>query len=172
MTEEWRPVAGYEDAYEVSNLGRIRRVKIINPSRRKNKGHMQVSLTSADGVKKTFALHRLVAAAFIPNPENKPLVVHTDNDAENNRADNLEWADEKDSTSYGMPVVQVDPETGQDIAEYANGQVAADATGTARPNIAACLAGRIKTAGGFLWKYKDTGTDTESSGGNQHEAQG
>lgn len=157
MQEVWRPVAGYEDSYEVSNLGRIRRVKLMNPSK-KVKGHVQVCLTDKDGNKKSLALHRLVAAAFIPNPENKPLVIHKDNDARNNQVDNLEWADEKDSRQgCGTPVLQIDRKTGQIVAEYSSQAEASAATGIVRPDITGCLTGRLKSAGGFLWRYKDTG---------------
>ena len=83
MREIWKPVVGYEGLYEVSNLGRVRRVKIIEPSRKKH-GYMQISLTGSDGVRKSFRLHRLVAEAFIPNPDGKPQVNHKDEDTENN----------------------------------------------------------------------------------------
>lgn len=68
MREEWRPVVGYEGRYEVSSLGRVRRVKIIFPSKKKH-GYMQVSLVDKAGVRRSLRLHRIVAEAFIPNPE-------------------------------------------------------------------------------------------------------
>ena len=98
MKEVWKPVVGYEGLYEVSNLGRVRRVKIIEPSRKKH-GYMQISLTGSDGVRKSFRLHRLVAEAFIPNPDGKPQVNHKDEDTENNRARNLEWATAEENTN-------------------------------------------------------------------------
>lgn len=80
---------GYEGLCEVSNLGRVRRIKIIEPTKKKH-GYMQVSLVSKDGAKKSFRLHRIVAAAFVPNPDNKPQMNHIDENPENNRAVNLE----------------------------------------------------------------------------------
>ena len=71
MRERWRPVLGYEGLYEVSNLGRVRRVKIIEPTRKKH-GYMQISLVDRNGKRKSFRLHRVVATAFVPNPEGKP----------------------------------------------------------------------------------------------------
>ena len=149
MLEEWRPVAGYEESYEVSNLGRIRRVRLINPTK-KVKGYMRVNLVK----------------------EEKPVVIHKDDDASNNRADNLEWADEKDGTERGTPVVQIDPQTGQVIAEFRSQAKAAAATGIIRPSITACITGRVKTAGGYIWQYKDTKKRRKGNGGKQHEAQG
>ena len=171
MLEEWRPVAGYEESYEVSNLGRIRRVRPINPTK-KVKGYMRVNLVSEDGSQKSFALHRLVADAFVPNPDGKPVVIHKDDDASNNRADNLEWAEEKDGTKRGTPVVQIDQQTGEVVAEYRSQAKAAAATGITRPSITACITGRVKTAGGYIWQYKDTKKRRKGNGGKQHEAQG
>ena len=90
--EEWKPVVGYESKYEVSNLGNIKRVydktcprdkgyigKPIKP--RVNNSYIRVSLED-----KSYAVHRLVAEAFIPNPEGKKTVNHKDgNKANNNR---------------------------------------------------------------------------------------
>ena len=89
MQEKWRPVVGYEGLYEVSNLGRVRRIRIVEPTKKKH-GYMQISLVGKDGVRRSHRLHRIVATAFIPNPEGKPQVNHRDENPENNRADNLE----------------------------------------------------------------------------------
>ena len=103
-----KPVAGYEGQYEVDNLGRvfsIDRVKRVDDNGRiydkpitgrqmqqglKSNGYKVVSLTK-DGITKSCYVHRLVAKAFIPNPDNLPLVNHKDEDKTNNFVDNLEW---------------------------------------------------------------------------------
>lgn len=166
MKEKWRPVVGYEGRYEVSNLGRIRRVKIITPSKKKH-GYMQVSLVDESGVRKSLRLHRIVAEAFLPNPDGKPQVNHRDENPENNRADNLEWATAEENTNYGSrtaraaakngsktPIVQIDPKMLKVVAEYPGQSAAARATGISLASINACLRGKQRRAGGYLWEYK------------------
>ena len=164
--EEWRPVVGYEGLYEVSSLGRIRRVKIMSPALKKH-GYLQISLTDGKGVRKSLHLHRIVAEAFIPNPLGKPQVNHMDENTLNNRADNLEWATAQENTNYGSrteratakngsrtPVLQIDPLQLVSVAEYDSQSEAARATGINLASINACLHGRQKQAGGFIWRYK------------------
>lgn len=166
MREKWRPIVGYEGLYEVSNLGRVRRVRIIEPAKKKH-GYMQISLVDRNGVRKSFRLHRIVASAFVPNPDSKPQVNHIDENPENNRADNLEWATAEENTNYGSrtaraaakngsktPVLQIDPVTLKVIAEYPGQSAAARATGISASCINACLRGKQKHAGGYLWEYK------------------
>lgn len=166
MQEKWRPVVGYEGLYEVSNLGRVRRIRIVEPTKKKH-GYMQISLVGKDGVRRSHRLHRIVAMAFIPNPEGKPQVNHRDENPENNRAKNLEWATAAENTNYGSrtaraaakngsrtPVIQIDPRTMKVVAEFPGQSAAAKATGIAASCINACLRGKQKRAGGYLWEYK------------------
>lgn len=111
MIEEWRPVPGYEGLYEVSSYGRVRSLdryvktcygsyrlhkgKVLSPGIRPD-GYLVVSLQY-----RMFRVHRLVAEAFIPNPDNLPQVNHKDEDKSNNRFDNLEWCDSKYNNNYG-----------------------------------------------------------------------
>ena len=88
MKEIWKDIIGYETFYEVSNLGNIRRIgkkKLIYPCKN------QVTL-SKNGKLKTFKLSRLVALAFIANPDNKPFVRHKNGLINDNRPVNLEWS--------------------------------------------------------------------------------
>lgn len=112
MTEEiWRPVVGYEGLYEVSNTGLIRSLDrfVGNRNRIKGKilsiqiekgGYCSVAL-SKYGKMKRYKIHRLVAQAFIPNPEGLPQVNHKDEDKTNNSVDNLEWCSSKYNINYG-----------------------------------------------------------------------
>ena len=99
MEEIWKQ--SIVDNYEVSNLGRIRNLKtkrIINPDK-EEKGYRRLSI-KRKGKRKHFAIHRLVAIAFIPNPENKRQVDHIDNDKSNNRVDNLRWVSNQENSNY------------------------------------------------------------------------
>lgn len=90
MEEIWKTIPGYEDYYEVSNLGRVRRIKtgyILKPS---GKEYLEVCL-SKHNKQRYFYIHRLVATAFLPNPENKPEVNHINGKKGDNRVENLEW---------------------------------------------------------------------------------
>lgn len=101
MNEIWKPVKDYEDLYEVSNLGNIRNAKgnILKPNLMGN-GYARIGL-HRKGNAKTVLVHRLVAEAFIPNPNNYPCVNHKDETRDNNNADNLEWCTYKYNNEYG-----------------------------------------------------------------------
>lgn len=121
MDEIWKPVVGYEGLYEVSNLGRVRSVDryvsfgrwgdngqtrfrkshLLSP--KIDEGYYRVAL-SKDGVKKLFKVHRLVAQAFIPNPDNLPVVNHKDEDKSNNIVTNLEWCTIQYNSTYGSSI--------------------------------------------------------------------
>lgn len=110
MSEEWRDVEGYEGIYQVSNLGRVRSLdrkihnyikpgKILTP---RNNGHsyFEVSLHRVGHKDKHVYIHRIVAAAFIPNPDNLPEVNHIDFDKSNNAVSNLEWVSSKENKAH------------------------------------------------------------------------
>ena len=87
------------DKYEVSNLGRIRNAKTkhVLSLEKEEKGYCRLSIL-VKGVKKHFAVHRLVAFAFIPNPENKSQIDHIDNNKSNNCVSNLRWVSNKENS--------------------------------------------------------------------------
>lgn len=115
MEEIWKDVVGYEGYYQVSNLGRVRSLDRIASNGRKIKGKIlstkantppyypRVSL-SVNGKMKLVQVHRLVAQAFVynPDPEHKTQVGHKDESRTNNRADNLEWVTPKENSN--MPL--------------------------------------------------------------------
>ena len=100
--EEWKKIPGYEGLYEVSNMGNVRNVrrnKLLRLSKTNNR-YIRVSLCK-NGIKTGLTVHRLVAEAFLPNPDNLPEVNHKDEDKTNNRVENLEWCDHKYNMNYG-----------------------------------------------------------------------
>ena len=112
MTEEiWRPVVGYEGLYEVSSYGRVRSLDKYDSRNRFRKGRILTLYTeiggylrahlSSNGKAKHHSVHRLVAEAFIPNPDNLPEINHRDEDKTNNRVDNLEFCDRKYNINFG-----------------------------------------------------------------------
>lgn len=75
--------------------------RLLKPAKRSNGSKYMHVVLCVDGVRKHKSIHRLVAEAFIPNPENKPTVNHKDENPQNNRIDNLEWATIKEQNCYG-----------------------------------------------------------------------
>lgn len=102
MSEEWRPVVGYEGLYDVSNAGRVRRVGggYLRPMAMP-RGYLQVALSSG-GVERRHLVHRLVASAWLGPPPPGTAVNHIDGDKANNRADNLEWATARQNTAHAI----------------------------------------------------------------------
>lgn len=96
MEEIWKEIEGYEGLYQVSNLGRVKRDDYIKPLLDGSGKYYQVSLWK-NGKEKKALIHRLVAKAFLPNPENKPCVDHIDTITTNNNVSNLRWCTHKEN---------------------------------------------------------------------------
>ena len=102
MVETWKAIEGYEGLYEVSTQGRVRNIKRGGRLKALCKvahGYIAVNLNK-EGVKKQYLVHRLVAKAFIPNPENKPQVNHKDGTKSNNSVGNLEWMTSSENLNH------------------------------------------------------------------------
>lgn len=102
MEEIWRDIEGYEGKYKVSNTGQVwskRSNKTLIPVT-ETRGYLRVTLCK-NGKCRAFRIHRLVAVAFINNPENKKQVNHIDECKTNNSTTNLEWCTNKENNSYG-----------------------------------------------------------------------
>ena len=116
MEEIWKPVIGYEGLYEVSNLGRVRSIdrlvkysngqihlhkgRMLSPGLVHKLGYLQVALCNNGKIKHKM-VYRLVAEAFLPNPDNLPQVNHKDENPFNNCVENLEWCTIEYNINYG-----------------------------------------------------------------------
>lgn len=125
MNEEWRDIEGYEERYQVSNLGRVKslrnsqgqyREKILTNTPDKI-GYLTVGL-SKNGKRKNFKVHRLVAEAFIENPNNHPIINHKDENKQNNCVNNLEWCTYKYNNTYGTRTQRASEKMSQNHADF------------------------------------------------------
>lgn len=167
MNEVWKQI---DDRYSVSNLGRIKsnyanKDRILKPFFN-NDGYLMVDIRKP-GHRKSVGVHRLVAQAFLPNPNNLPQVNHKDEDKTNNRVDNLEWCTLQYNCNYGTrnirkgincrkPICSVDG--CGNVVRYGSRLEASNTTGISDTSISKALsenANHNKTAGGLLWFYDD-----------------
>ena len=106
----WKPIIGFEGLYEVSTLGQVRNKNGLFMKqylkRDKYTVYKKVALWK-DGKYKHFYVHRLVAEAFVPNPDNLPIVNHKDEDGTNNFPNNLEWCDKSYNARYGKSLERI-----------------------------------------------------------------
>lgn len=166
MKEIWKNIPGYEGLYWASNLGSIRSVnRVLKPSKHRD-GYLKVVLC-LKGVHKTYQVHRLIASAFIPNPDNLPQINHIDEDKANNHVDNLEWCSMDYNIHYGTeqircrnrglpsntkPVSQYSLD-GELIARYPSIMEAERRTGINSSNINSCARHIHHQMGGYVWRF-------------------
>lgn len=157
--EIWKDIQDYENEYQISNYGRIKSVKrkgaIMSPILGRTQNYYSIGLTK-NGVKKHFSIDRLVACAFLPNPNNLPEVNHIDEDTTNNKVDNLEWVTHSQNIKHSAhkqsyPVNQYDKNYNL-ISTFPSLAEAERQTGIFRTNISSAIK-RNGTAGGYIWKY-------------------
>lgn len=179
QTESWTGVKGYEDIYQVSNCGNVRSLdrisltglhlkgKYVSQLQMPN-GYVRVNLRGKDGQVKQHYVHRLVADAFIPNPESLPQINHKDENKKNNQACNLEWCTSKYNNNYGShrskhilsistqkPVIMLS-KTGDYIEEFISIGEAARFLHANASHIVDCCKGKpkYKSVKGYIFKYK------------------
>lgn len=167
--EIWRDIPGFEKKYQVSNMGRVKslnyrhtgKIQILKPGKN-TKGYSYVNLCK-DGKPQSYQVHRLVAQAFLPNPNNLSQVNHINEIKTDNRVDNIEWCDCKYNINYGshnqrmaetqsIPVAQFTKDE-KLVAIYYGATEAERQTGVNSSHISECCRGKLKSAGGFVWKY-------------------
>ena len=156
MIEEWKRIKDYED-YEISNFGRIKSYKQdkngkITLGNKDKKGYLTKTLYNKDGCK-TFKVHRLVAQAFIPNPNNLPQINHKDENKTNNNVKNLEWCTNKYNLNYGTRNKRAAKTMGKKVVCVATGEIfngireASRKYNIDRSDISKCCQEKRKTAG-------------------------
>ncbi len=181
MTEEWKDIKGYEGRYQVSNLGRVKALRRtvsghnqygewtrtepeqIMAQKLQNTDRLQVGLRDAEGKRKTFYVYRLVAEAFVPNPDNLPTVNHKNEDHHDNRAENLEWMTKAENNRYGTHIqrcrealrmsVEMLTDEGQHVAYFDSMSEAAEKSGCPLSSIHRCCYGRQETTNGYRFKF-------------------
>ena len=149
-----KDIKNYEGLYAVTSCGKVwsyKSNKFLVPKCGKN-GYLYVCLCK-DGQKKWYRVHRLVAMAYIPNPDNLPQVDHIDNDRTHNYVNNLQWITCRDNVRKGRnkPILQFSLD-GELIREW---ECTADVGKEVSKNINNCLKGRCKTAYNYIWRYKE-----------------
>ena len=191
MREEYRDIKGFEGYYQVSNLGIVKSLerkvwcgrgrgyyktipeKILKAGD-DGSGYLQVVLCKG-GKDKPCKVHRLVAEAFLENPDNLPDINHIDENSHNNNVNNLEWCTRKYNINYGtrniragksnskantnnpklsIAVISINKISGL-ITEFPSTMEAERVLGIDHSHIVKCCKGRQKSAGGFYWMYAD-----------------
>ena len=172
MEEIWKDIRNYENYYQVSNYGRVRSLdRIIKDTKSKrlykgkilkltstNWGYLTVSLKKNSKSRKFF-VHRLVAEAFVPNPNKLEVVNHKDEDKLNNSATNLDWCTLKDNMLYSKKnnkrsILQYD-KNGNFVKIWSSITEAAQHFKVNVSLISQCLNGKIASATNYVWRYYD-----------------
>ena len=164
--EEWRDIKDYEGLYQISSEGKVKSLKwgkerILKGKKTPN-GYLHVCLCK-NGKLVWKRVHRLVAEAFLPNPQNLLEVNHKDECKENNHVENLEWCDRKYNCNYGTRnqrraekqskrVDQIDKVTGEIVHQWESTKECGR-NGFSQGDVAACARGELKQYKGFIWKY-------------------
>lgn len=166
--ELWKDIKDYEGLYQISNLGRVKSLRFgkekILKYGKSGKGYFFVNLCK-NGEYKSYIVHRLIAKAFIPNPENLPEVNHKDENKQNNCVENLEWCTHKYNNNYrtrnnrmakanSKPILQF-TKNGEYINQWSSAIEIERKLGFYQTNISKCCLGKIKTAYNYTWRFAE-----------------
>ncbi len=177
IMEIWKDIEDYEGIYQISNLGKLKSFKgskemILNPGI-KSTGYVATTLCKQST--KYVRIHRLVANAFIPNPENKPCINHKNGIKHDNRAENLEWCTYSENMLHAYktglkkhhyigktgkdhcasrPIIQYSM-TGEKIDEHESQMNAERKTGIRHEYISRSCRGKVELSSGYIWRFKN-----------------
>lgn len=173
MIEAWKDVVGYDGRYKVSNQGRVVSLNYLRTGTQKEL--KQVTLTSGycavrlckEGRTKLCTIHRLVATAFLPNPNKYKEVNHINEKTKDNRVENLEWCNRVYNANYGTLKTRLRNKRAEKyckpiyqyaidktfIAKYQSGREITRELGYNNSYICKCCKKGIGTAYGYLWTY-------------------
>lgn len=163
-----KDIKGWEGQYAITSCGKVwsyKRKKFLVPAGY-GKGYLQVWLSGGKpGVGRNYYVHRLVAEAYLPNPDNLPEVNHKDENKENPCLNNLEWCSKKYNINYGTRCKRqsekMSDKKGRRVycveldKEFKSISCAAAEVGVKQNNLSTCLRGQQKTCGGYHWRYAD-----------------
>lgn len=151
-----KDIKGYEGLYAITEEGKVwsyRNQKYLKPREDKN-GYLLVNL-SFKGKQTTFKIHRLVAEAYIDNPEGKDTINHKDENKQNNCVNNLEWMTRRENLDYGTRIKRIQKKVYciELNKTYDSLTEAANEFNLTKGCLSACLRGKQKTFGGYHWRY-------------------
>ena len=162
--ETFVKIEGFEK-YEVSNLGKVRNIKSgrVLKTSLNNNGYLRLFLCE-NNKRKHLYLHRIIATAFIDNPDGNPCVNHIDENKLNNDLSNLEWCTERENAIHGTRTKRVAEKLSQKVIQldlndnilnvFKSMRQAERETGIDATSISACCNGKRKSAGRFKWRRK------------------
>ena len=163
MEEIWKDIKGYEGKYQVSSLGRVRRVEVLSEFTH-TRGYKYVNITK-DGQTKHKYIHRLVAETFIPNPMNLETVNHINEVKDDNKVSNLEWLSYYDNNHHGTAIERRSITRGKKVLQYSlDGEFIKEwnsareierELGYCNVSINQCCNGIIHKSKGFIWRFKE-----------------
>lgn len=183
INPKWVDIAGYENLYQINQFGEIRTLKnspklkkynLLKPQISKTNGYVYQMLNK-NGTKKLFRVHRLVASAFLPNPNNLPQVNHKDGNKQNNRADNLEWCEQSynmkhayknklqtPSETQRKAIINTNKLKQKRVCQIKDGEIINTFSGISEASrqtnvpiscISRCCNGKREFANGFQWRF-------------------
>lgn len=165
MKEVWRDVVGYEGLYKISNLGNVfscKTNKLLSIRTRKD-GYQDVRLHN-NKQNKMHTVHRLVAQAFLDNPNNFPIINHKDENSANNRVDNLEWCTHSYNNTYNDVHIKRAQllakrvyrynRNGEMFEEYESVRASAEFLNVSSGDICDCCNSNSITYLGSVWSYE------------------